>query len=509
MSEKVKLTIDGKVVEVAKGTTVFNAAKQMGIEIPHFCYHPKLSIAGNCRLCQVEVEGARGPVISCKEVVREGMVVQVNSDGARQVRKDVLEFILVNHPLDCPVCDQSGECKLQDQYFDHSLQNSRMQEAKIHKPKAKPIGPHVHLDDERCVLCTRCIRFCDEVVGSHELMMRERGGYSTIDVLPGRELDNKYSLCTVDLCPVGALTSSDFRFKKRVWFLASTPSVCTGCATGCNVLLDHHDKIFYRMRPRENEDVNQCWACDDGRMTYKQLNAQNRTLFPMLLAEGEYKRISWDAALNEVHHLLENLSGDEIACVLSAQCTNEENIAFSRFARESLGVSDFYWTGLDEDKAFADKLLRDADRNPNTYGVKMMASKRISKSMKEKVVFVLGNLSDAEVAILSSLSAKVIWVTESAVMNRRFADVVFPRATYAEQDGTFINKKGILQRIHKAFEPHGESVPVWTLSARLTNRWGKLAVAASADQVFETEKTHYKPLAAASFYTIPQVGVQL
>ncbi len=180
MSKKVKITIDGQGYEVDANQTIFQAAKKLGLIIPHFCYHEKLSIAGNCRLCQVEVEGARAPVISCREPLRDGMVIKINSEETKQVRKDILEFILVNHPLDCPVCDQSGECELQDQYFEHSLQPSKMQDRKINKPKAQKIGPHVHLDDERCVLCTRCIRFCDEIVDDHQLYLQERGGHSQI-----------------------------------------------------------------------------------------------------------------------------------------------------------------------------------------------------------------------------------------------------------------------------------------------------------------------------------------
>ena len=509
MTEKVKINIDGKDFEVPAGQTIFNAAKDLGIEIPHFCYHPKLSIAGNCLLCQVEVEGARGPVISCRETVREGIVVRINSESAQQTSKDVLEFILVNHPLDCPICDQSGECKLQDQYFNHSVQPSRMQEPKIHKPKAKKIGPQVHLDDERCVLCTRCIRFCDEVVGKHQLMLRERGGYTKIDVLDDAQLDNDYSLCTVDICPVGALTSSDFRFKKRVWFLSSTPSVCGGCATGCNVWLEHHDGVAYRMCPRENEAVNQCWACDAGRMTYKDIHAENRVLFPLLKTADVYQRVSWSEALKSAKAALEGIAAKSLVGVLSARVSNEENFAFARFCKDILKTSELVWSGAKAEPEFADNILRNADRNANVRGVEMLTGKRLSSATQAKAFVVLGKLSAEEEQWIKSQNAVVIWATEHADQSKAWADVVFPRATHFEQDGTFINAQGRVQKFNKAFEPRVESLPGWQIVSRLTQAWGQLTVGSSAEDIFENEKSNFAPLAKLSWQQISAVGVQL
>jgi len=490
MTQKVKMTIDGKHVEVDAGVTIFNAAKDIGIEIPHFCYHPKLSIAGNCRLCQVDVEGARAPVISCRERVRDGMIVHVNSQKAAQLRKDVLEFILINHPLDCPVCDQSGECKLQDQYFDHSLQPSRMRYPKVHKPKAKPIGPYVVLDDERCVLCTRCIRFCDEIAKEHQLILCERGDHSTIDVFPGKQLDNPYSLCTVDICPVGALTSSDFRFQKRVWFLKSTPSICTGCATGCNIWLDHDDGIAYRYRPRENEEVNECWMCDPGRMTYKRINADERVLFPMKEVNGIYERISWESATAEMATKLKTYQPSDIVGVLSVQQSLEENMAALRFFKEVLKTSSIVWSGDEHDPSFADDILRDHDRNPNTNGVKLLTQERFSEKSKGKVFVILGSLSDADEKRLISLKPEYV-VLMTDIRNESiqpFAHLLLPRASHAEQEGTFVNRDGRWQRFSKAFDPKMESLPTWGILNHLASAFGSSFGYASAAEVLATGK---------------------
>ncbi|MBI4126656.1 MAG: (2Fe-2S)-binding protein [Deltaproteobacteria bacterium] len=491
MTKTVTIQIDGKAVKIPEGTTIFNAAKEAGIEIPHFCYHPKLSIAGNCRLCQVEVEGAKGPVISCRERVRDGMVVRVQSDTARDVRKNVLEFILINHPLDCPICDQSGECKLQDQYFDHSLKPSQMTWPKVHKPKAKTIGPQVMLDDERCVLCTRCIRFCDEIVGEHQLILRERGDHSTIDVFPGKQLDNAYSLCTVDLCPVGALTSSDFRFKKRVWFLTSTPSICTGCATGCNIWLDHCDQKVYRYRPRENEAVNQCWMCDPGRMTYKAINSDERVLFPIVRNDGAYQRTSWFEAMARTQQLLAGVNPEGIVGIVSAEASLEENMGLIRFLKEC-GVTSFVWAGRSPEPQFVDKILRDADRNPNTHGVKMLTKTRFGKETKGQAFVVLGRLHGDDLTTLVSQKPKaVIAITDILPANEQWADVVLPRASHAEQEGHMVNRAGLLQKFERAFAPKGESAPGWQIAARLAGAWGKPLGFTSAREVFETEKQHY------------------
>jgi NADH-quinone oxidoreductase subunit G len=274
-----KVNINGRERELEGDLNLIEAARLLGVHIPHFCYHPGLGVDGNCRMCLVELEGAPKPVIACNTYVREltnrdGTVRKVltESPKAKEWQRGVLEFLFLNHPLDCPICDQSGECLLQDYYMQHGQYESRLDTPKVHKRKATPVGPRVMLDAERCVLCARCVRFCDQVSGTGELYIVNRGNRSEITTYPGAELDNDYSLNTVDICPVGALTSSAFRFKKRVWLLSSVHSICAGCARGCNTYLEHDEGIVYRLRPRENMQVNRYWMCDPGRATAAGLN---------------------------------------------------------------------------------------------------------------------------------------------------------------------------------------------------------------------------------------------
>ena len=265
-------TINGKEVTVPRGTAIIRAAATLGINIPHFCYHPALSAPANCRMCLVEVEKARKLEPACYIKVNDGMVVYTESEKVVAARQAVLEFILINHPVDCPICDQAGECKLQDYYMAYDAKPSRLNTGKVGKQKVYPIGPEVVYDGERCILCTRCVRFCDQITGTSELTVVERGDRTEIRTFPGRELDNPYSMNVTDICPVGALTTRDFRFKCRVWLMSSSDSICTGCARGCSVHLDHHLGETQRYRPRFNPEVNEYWMCDEGRLSYKELN---------------------------------------------------------------------------------------------------------------------------------------------------------------------------------------------------------------------------------------------
>lgn len=469
----VKLTIDNKEVCVAPGTTILQAAETLGIRIPRFCYHKRLSIAGNCRMCLVEVEGQANPVISCKEAVREGMVVRTNSEMVLAARADVLEFILLNHPVDCPICDQSGECDLQDTYFEHSLRPSRLVGEKVHKPKAQCVGPHIVLDAERCLECTRCIRFCEEVVGVHEIGLYDRGDHSTIGVLPGRELANPYSLCTVDLCPVGALTSVDFRFKKRVWFLSSAPSVCMGCATGCNVWVDFEDGIVYRYRPRENEEVNKSWLCDAGRMTYKAVLAKNRILSPQVKSAGKFAPSSWNNSIAQVKGFIRTNPNEGISVILSAESSIEDNVAIAELGRNLSDKVEIFWSGRDPDPAFADEILRDANRNPNTIGVQMIASKQLINIPRGQGVIVLDGLEQNEISnLIASRPAWVVLITSTLSALGTWADIVLPRSTHVETTGLYVNRTKRLQRVMPAFEPLADALPVWEIANRIAGALG-------------------------------------
>src|SRR3989454_5748256 len=306
--EKINVRVNGRDIEVPKTTpdplsskplptTMIQACALANVDVPHYCYHPKLPVAGNCRMCLVEfgtpalgpdrkpilnrdgtarITKSARPAIACATPISPGMEIYTNSTAVKQMREGVLEFLLINHPLDCPICDQAGECKLQEYSVDYGKSESRFVEVKVHKPKRVELGPRIVLDDERCILCTRCIRFTRDIVGDDALGIISRGSYSTLTAYPGKKFDNNYTLNTVDICPVGALTSKDFRFQMRVWFLKETKSICTSCATGCNIVIGSREEKIYRYEPRENDAVNACWMCDYGRLNYKRVGREDR-----------------------------------------------------------------------------------------------------------------------------------------------------------------------------------------------------------------------------------------
>ncbi|OGQ06295.1 MAG: hypothetical protein A2W61_06700 [Deltaproteobacteria bacterium RIFCSPLOWO2_01_44_7] len=482
----VKIKINNKEVEVAEGTTVLKAALANKVDIPYFCYHPKLSISGNCRMCLVNIKGQNKPVISCRERVREGMEVDTKSEEVKKMQQGVLEFILVNHPLDCPICDQSGECDLQDNYFKFSKFPSRLEDQKIHKPKVKSLGPLVTLDDERCIVCTRCVRFCDEVAGTHELCVTERGGHSELTTYPGKELKNPYSLCTVDVCPVGALTSTDFRFKKRVWFLKTTPSICTGCATGCNIKMDWDDSVVYRYRPRENEAVNQCWMCDEGRLSYKFINDANRVFEPLLKKHGEFEEITWEGALKHIADICYENPKVHYIGVLSAQASCEENFTLHSFLKNVFPKAQFLTTKKEVPHPSHDEFLIDADKNPNSNFLELLEIKEADDFAKEGIYFVLEHLTNAQKeALIMAKPKMVVWLasnlgdvslaggTSPKLSPPLWADVILPKPTFAEQEGHFINRQKRLQKANKAFEPKGHARPVWMALAELSRKLDK------------------------------------
>jgi len=497
--ETVTFTIDGKEVTVPKGTNVLESAKSIGIEIPAFCYHPGLSIAACCRQCLVTIEKWPKPSPSCQVLAADGMVVHTQDEKSKKVRQQMLEFTLLNHPIDCPICDKAGECTLQKFYFDHDNLHSRSDVRKVHKPKVVDLGPTVVLDDERCILCTRCIRVCDEVAGQHQLEMRNRGDRETLGTAPGAVLDHPYSLCTVDVCPVGALTSKDFRFAMRAWELSATPSVCVGCATGCNIDIDHKEGRAYRLRPRCNPDVNKYWMCDEGRLTYKALR-KDRLAAPVV---GGLPG-SWDKALDAVARklrpVLENQK-DAVGVVLSAQHTNEANFALAKLATKIWGLDRVYLGARPPVPDRADDILRDSDVNPNRAGVKAIVGHAPAGAavLEEdlasgdlKALVVLGHdlhLSDEAMQKVAMLDALVL-ITDREVGVAQHADVLLACGAWAETNGTITNRQGRVQRMHAAFPPPGQALPAWEVITRL-------AQACDATLKYTHPKDIFKEMAGA------------
>src|SRR5712692_6704861 len=340
-----KLTIDGKEIEVEAGTNLIEAARRLGIEVPHYCYHPGLSIAGQCRLCMVDIEKAPRPTIACNTQVADGMVVHTQTDRVKETRRSIMEFHLINHPLDCPVCDQAGECWLQIYYMKYGLYDPRMTDEKVHKPKAVPLGPHVMLDAERCILCSRCVRFCDEITKTGELGIFNRGDHSEIGLFPGADLENKYSGNVVDICPVGALTDRDFRFQVRVWYLDTAKSICPGCARGCNIDVHvnrrrpHHagGRRVARLKPRFNEAVNHWWMCDEGRYGYGFVDDPSRIALALARDAGNARELGSSDAVAMVASALGRYAPEETAIIASATMPNEDLWALRTLA-EGRGI---------------------------------------------------------------------------------------------------------------------------------------------------------------------------
>jgi NADH-quinone oxidoreductase subunit G len=496
-----KFTIDGKEIEAPAGTTVIQAAQRHGIHIPHFCWHPDLSVDGNCRMCLVEVEKSPKLQIACNTAVADGMVVHTQSEKAVQAHRTTLEFLLVNHPIDCPVCDQAGECYLQDQYMVHGLHDSKVApEDKVQKRKVVDLGA-IMLDAERCVLCSRCLRFEEEVTGTNSLEFRNRGDHTQIATFEDRPIEHNYAGNLADVCPVGALLSHDFRFKMRVWFLEETESVCPGCSTGCNIYVDHRDAEVHRLRPRRNVEVNKSWMCDFGRLEYKEIALQTRVAAARVKV-GSAQQIgahSWDTAplptaLDVVAGKLKEAGGAS-AFLATPQATNEDLFVFRALADKVGGSLDFrVGNPQDRTQVREDHVLLRADRNPNTTGCVDLGMGRTGMDAllgacqrgEVKALILQGPellRDEAAVQALAHVPFIVVMATHDLPGLDR-AHVVLPAAVWGEVDGTFTNYQRRVQRIKRAIPSPGDALPRWELAAGLLSRLGAPLAATSAREVF-------------------------
>jgi NADH-quinone oxidoreductase subunit G len=489
-----KCTIDGREIEVPAGTTVIQAALQLGIHIPHFCWHPDLAVDGNCRMCLVEVEKAPKLQIACNTAVTDGMVVRTESEKAAQAHRTTLEFLLVNHPIDCPVCDQAGECYLQDQYMDHGLHESKVEvEEKVRKRKVVDLGP-IMLDAERCVLCTRCLRFERDVTGTNSLEFVNRGDHTQIASFQDRPIEHNYAGNLADVCPVGALLSHDFRFKMRVWFLEETTSVCPGCSTGCNVTIDHRDGEVHRLRPRRNVEVNKSWMCDIGRQEYREIGLDTRVTGARRKNGGHWEGAGLETALDELAARLES-AGAQSAFVATPQGTNEDLFAFRTLAELAGGKLEFR-VGDPQEKLLVreDNVLLRADRNPNTQGCLEQGLGRAGVAAllsdcaagRVQALVLQGpellRLPEAVEALARVPHIAVMATHEGPELDR--AHLVLPAAVWAEMDGTFTNFQRRVQRIRRAVPPLGDAQPRWQMAARVIQRRGGSFPAVSAREVF-------------------------
>ncbi|MEA2029100.1 MAG: 2Fe-2S iron-sulfur cluster-binding protein [Campylobacterota bacterium] len=448
----VTIKVDDEHYKVEDNKLLIDTLIENGIEIPYFCYHKALGVDGNCRMCMVEIEGKKRPQIACDTFVHDGMVIRTQGDKINQTRREILELELINHPVDCPICDQAGECKLQDFYMDYGLYNTHIaQPDKVKHTKHIELGSNVVLDQERCVLCARCTRFTSNVTQTHELGIINRGDHACVSTMPNRKLDNPYAMNVVDLCPVGALTSKDFRFSQRVWFLDSTPSICHGCEKGCSIFIDHNKEKYqepkiHRFRPRYNEKVNGYFICDYGRLSYKALQ-KNRLNEPIF----QGKVISIEEAKAQLQSMIEEAK--DILVVVDANLYLEDMAVINKFAKEMDAViiapTQCYY-----DKSFADEWLRSAYKCANKEGCNdFQFPESIDHSKAFDLVINFNHPDTTPYKAKQSITF--------ATHNIHQANLTLPIATYAEYSGTLINKEGIKQHCTKAVESRIGQVARW------------------------------------------------
>jgi NADH-quinone oxidoreductase subunit G len=514
----VVFTLNGKTVEVPQGTTIMQAASGIGIEIPHFCYHPYLSIAGNCRMCMVEVEKSPKLVISCATAAAEGMVVRTDTPVVKKAVRGVLEFLLVNHPIDCPVCDQAGECKLQDYYMAHGLYESRIAlSEKVRKRKALDLGPIV-LDSERCVLCGRCIRYLSEVTGTNELGFFERGDRTQISAFLDSKIDARsYAGNLADICPVGAITSKDFRFRCRVWFLKGTPAICPECSTGCNIRVDHRNGVVFRYVARLNPYVNKTWLCDIGRFSYKNLNGPERLLYPMINRNGTPARESWAACMSKISESSKNsaASGRKPVGVFSTRMTNEELFLAKKFLSEIGGTIVALNAEGSGPSSMEDFLLRRKDHTPNTTGAMKLGLELVSgesairefvRKLDRSQVSLL--ITDEPATLKERGTDPPLTIALSTHVNGNLAgaDIVLPVANHVEREGTLTNFEGRVQKTERSFPPPGEARSAIDIISELSRALGVTLRAGSAEEVFSVLSRECAPFSGLDYGNLSEYG---
>jgi NADH-quinone oxidoreductase subunit G len=481
MSDLVKLTIEGREVEVPVGTSVLEAAKLAGVLIPHYCYHPSLSVAGVCRMCLVEVEKAPKLAASCATPVAAGMVVHVASAQAKAARQSVLEFLLINHPLDCPICDQAGECELQDYVFEEGRSGSRYGAYAKRFSPVEDFGPDVLYVANRCILCTRCVRFMDDIAETPVLNVSERGDRAYIGIFEGHTLDHAWSGNVVDLCPVGALISKDFLHKARAWDLDKTASICPGCTQGCNVTLQTRDNQVMRIVPRPNAKINGWFMCDEGRLGYHWMNRADRLEVPMIREGDKLVAADWEKALARVAELARSAKGPWTALV-SPGASNEALEQAAALLKAHGGSGAFrVREGPEQPLAAMPDLALRRERAANVYGALEAGFSRdfgaaLARAKSAAVVLVMDEPLDDVAERLGA--APTIWVgTTLPESMRRSAAVALPSTTMAEEDGSFRNLRGVVQRYSQAKTPPGMARPAAWILEQIAESAGVKAMA--------------------------------
>jgi NADH-quinone oxidoreductase subunit G len=530
-----KVTINDRTVEVEAGTNVIDAGLKAGVLVPHYCYHPRLSVVGQCRMCLVEIteNGRKMPKLqtACSSyVTKDGWSVRTDTPEVAEAQKGMMEFFLINHPLDCPICDQAGECGLQDYSFKHGVAFSRFQyEDKRTYPGREriPLGANVVLNMNRCIQCTRCIRFTEEIAGTGELGFFNRGARVEIGTFPGKELNNPLATCVVDICPVGALTSTRFRFAERVWYLDKKPSICTGCEVGCNITMEQRRGDIKRYKPRFNVEVNDYWMCDYGRSSFERYKQQPRLTSPRLRTENGHIAVAntgWSQALDAVHRgLTGSVGAGEIAFLGSGFLTTEEAYLFAKLADLIGSQSRSVPVDLGPEwtiPRYQRPPIKGREAAPNRRGAELAGLSGGNDLLH-------GDSASrcAALVVCDSDFGKAAWDPETVARLRKAkllvvfgwadsplaqaADVALPVAHHGEKDGTFVNVEWRVQRFEKAFPPTGQVRPAVEVLADLLSRFDATWAHQSASTVFDRMAGELPAFAGLSWRRLPATGASL
>ena len=519
--------LDGKTVEFEPGEKILSAAMRAGIQIPHYCYHPGMSVVATCRMCMVDVidmgNGRPAPKLqtSCSMDAVEGMKVETMNEKVKDAKELVMEYLLINHPLDCPICDQSGECVLQDYSFEFGSGKSEMEYSK-RVYGWRDIGTFVALERNRCIHCTRCDRFTREITGTNEFGMFNRGHELTVDTYSDRPMTNQFQGNMADICPVGAITEKEFRFKRRVWKLKKTPSICVGCSTGCNVTIEYDKNEVFRLKPRDNPDVNKWWMCDQGRLTYKDLNIrENRIAHPLGKTAEGFQEISWENAFSAIREKISELqpTTNEVIGLVDTHASNEELYLFKKLLKEGFDSDQLFFPDLEWEQPVSDFFINSlitSDKSPNRAGARMLGLKG-AKSSEEvtskiptgtKVLLVFGKPFEDE--NLFSQAGNIPLVINIAAWQSGWsetADVTLPGRLHSEKDATYTNKAGRVQRVNTAIRAFHKTRPDWMVLCGLMELLDVDNKADSAEAVFQELSENEKGFQGLQWESIGSDGI--
>ena len=519
--------LDGKTVEFEPGEKILSAAMRAGIQIPHYCYHPGMSVVATCRMCMVDVidmgNGRPAPKLqtSCSMDAVEGMKVETMNEKVKDAKELVMEYLLINHPLDCPICDQSGECVLQDYSFEFGSGKSEMEYSK-RVYGWRDIGTFVALERNRCIHCTRCDRFTREITGTNEFGMFNRGHELTVDTYSDRPMTNQFQGNMADICPVGAITEKEFRFKRRVWKLKKTPSICVGCSTGCNVTIEYDKNEVFRLKPRDNPDVNKWWMCDQGRLTYKDLNIrENRIAYPLGKTAEGFQEISWENAFSAIREKISELqpTSNEVIGLVDTHASNEELYLFKKLLKEGFDSDQLFFPDLEWEQPVSDFFINSlitSDKSPNRAGARMLGLKG-AKSSEEvtskiptgtKVLLVFGKPFEDE--NLLSQAGNIPLVINIAAWQSGWsetADVTLPGRLHSEKDATYTNKAGRVQRVNTAIRAFHKTRPDWMVLCGLMELLDVDNKADSAEAVFQELSENEKGFQGLQWESIGSDGI--